>query len=69
MGAGSVIRYVKVRRGPGVKLITHAKIDEIDTEKYVEHIQTTFEQVLDALGISFNEITGAPREAKLEFFQ
>ena len=69
VGAGSVIRYVKVRREPGVKLITHAKVDEIDTEKYVEHIQTTFEQVLDALGISFNEITGAPREAKLEFFQ
>lgn len=69
VGAGSVIRYVKVRREPGVKLITHARMDEVDVEKYVEHIQTTFEQVLDALGLSFNEITGMPREAKLEFFQ
>ena len=69
IGAGSVIRYVKVRREPGVKLISLASVDEIDTEKYIEHIQTTFEQVLDALGIGFNEITGMPKEAKLEFFQ
>ncbi len=68
IGAGSVIRYVKVKKDPGVKLLSLASIDEIDVEKYVEHIQTTFEQVLDALGISFDEIRGLPREAKLEFF-
>ena len=65
IGAGSIIRYVKVKRDPGVKLLSLASIDEIDVEKYVEHIQTTFEQVLNALDISFNEIIGV---SKLEFF-
>ena len=65
IGAGSIIRYVKIRREPGVKLLALASLDEIDVEKYVEHIRTTFEQVLDALDISFDEIVGV---SKLESF-
>ncbi len=61
VGAGSVIRYVKVRREPGVKPVHLASLEEVDTEKYVEHIQTTFEQVIDALDIDFNEIIGISR--------
>ncbi|MEM3737426.1 MAG: DNA-directed DNA polymerase I [Candidatus Bathyarchaeia archaeon] len=61
VGAGSVIRYVKVRKDPSVKPVHLASLDEVDTEKYVEHIQATFEQVLDALGIDFNEIIGISR--------
>lgn len=61
VGAGSVIRYVKVRREPGVKPVHLAVLEEVDTEKYVEHIQTTFEQVLDALDIDFNDIIGISR--------
>jgi DNA polymerase I len=63
--AGSVIQYVKSRREPRVKLLAIASKDEVDVDKYVEHIQTTFEQVLDALDISFNEIIGV---SKLESF-
>lgn len=65
VGAGSVIQYVKTKREPGVKLAATASPDEIDVGKYVEHIQTTFKQVLDALDISFNEIIGI---SKLESF-
>lgn len=57
-GAGSVIRYIKIRKEPGVKLLSQSSIDDLDFEKYVEHIQTTFEPILDALDISFNEIIG-----------
>ena len=65
VGAGSVIQYVKTKREPGVKLAAAASPDEVDVNKYVEHIQTTFKQVLDALDISFNEIIGI---SKLESF-
>jgi DNA polymerase I len=65
ISAGSLIRYVKIRKDPGVKLVELAEVDEIDIEKYVDHIQTTFEQVLDALDIDFNDIIGV---SKLTFF-
>ncbi|MEM0317923.1 MAG: DNA-directed DNA polymerase I [Candidatus Nezhaarchaeales archaeon] len=56
--AGSIIRFVKVKGEPGVKPIQLARIDEIDVDKYVEHMRTTFEQVLTALGLDFDEILG-----------
>ena len=68
IGAGSVIRYVKVKRDPGVKLLNLASIDEIDVNKYVEHIQSTFEPLLEALNIDFENILGAPKTSKLESF-
>jgi DNA polymerase I len=30
----------------------------VDVDKYVEHMRTTFEQVLTALGLDFDEILG-----------
>ncbi|MDI9619586.1 MAG: DNA-directed DNA polymerase I [Candidatus Nezhaarchaeota archaeon] len=59
LDAGSIIRFVKVRGGLGVKPVQLARVDEIDVEKYVEHMRTTFEQVLMALGLDFGEILGA----------
>ena len=58
IGVGDVISFVKIKGGDGVKAIQLARIDEVDQEKYVEHIRTTLEQVFDALGISFDEIMG-----------
>lgn len=50
-----------------MKPVQLATINEIDVGKYVEHIDSTFEQVLDALGVSFAELIGA---TKLDtFFQ
>ena len=51
-----IIVFVKVRSKEGVKPIQLAKLAEIDTEKYVEHIRSTFEQLLLALGVSWNDI-------------
>ncbi|MHC1637181.1 MAG: DNA polymerase domain-containing protein, partial [Candidatus Nezhaarchaeales archaeon] len=56
--AGSIIRFVKVKGEPGVKPIQLARIDEVDVDKYLEHMRTTFEQVLTALGLDFDEILG-----------
>lgn len=51
-----VIMFVKVKSKDGVKPIQLAKISEIDIEKYVETLRTTFEQILKAFGISWDEI-------------
>jgi len=55
---GDIITFVKTRGVPGVKPVQYASIYEIDVEKYKDHIRTTFEQILDALGIDFSEIMG-----------
>lgn len=55
---GDIITFVKTRGVPGVKPVQYASIYEIDVEKYKDHIRTTFEQILDALGIDFSEIVG-----------
>ncbi len=62
---GDVIIYVKTRGKTGVKPIQLAKLKEIDTEKYLEHVKTTFEQLLRALGVDWDEIAGL---AKLEAY-
>ncbi|MEM2474586.1 MAG: DNA-directed DNA polymerase I [Thermofilaceae archaeon] len=57
---GDIIFFVKVRGSEGVKAVQLARIDEIDPDKYIEHLRTALEQVLEALGTSFDEIiTGA----------
>ncbi|MEM3004981.1 MAG: DNA-directed DNA polymerase I, partial [Candidatus Bathyarchaeia archaeon] len=64
---GDLVSFVKVVGDPSVKPVQLASVDEIDTAKYVEYIDSTFEQVLDALGLDFAELIGA---TKLEtFFQ
>ncbi len=62
---GDLISFVKVTGKEGVKPVQLARIDEIDVDKYVGHIQSTFGQVLDALDIDFDDIVGVKR---LEFF-
>jgi len=59
--AGDIIAYVKVVGKEGVKPVEMAKKEEIDVDKYIEFMNSTFEQLLDALGFSFEEITGASR--------
>jgi DNA polymerase I len=56
--AGDIISFVKVKGSSGVKPLKQTNINEIDVDKYKDHIKATFEQVLDALGIEFHEIMG-----------
>jgi len=65
MKSGDIVSFVKVRGELGVKPVQLARPDEIDTEKYVEYIRGTFEQVLDALGVEFEDLEGVK---KLESF-
>ncbi len=58
---GDIISFVKVRGKDGVRPVELASKEEIDTEKYQEYLKSTFEQVLDAIGIDFQKIIGVTR--------
>lgn len=72
--AGDLISFVKVMKSSssrggsaddssGVKPVELASRNEIDVDKYVAYLQATFDQVLDALGLNFEEIIGMTRLA------
>jgi len=72
--AGDLISFVKVLRSSrsdvddlnsGVKPVELTSRNEVDVDKYVAYLHSTFDQVLDALGLSFDEIIGL---TKLERF-
>ncbi len=64
--AGDVISYVKIKNGDGVKPVELAKPEEIDTEKYLETMESTFEQVLSVLNFDFKSVLGKPRQQSLD---
>ncbi len=55
---GETIRFIKSKGPLGAKALELAKLQDIDTKKYKELLKSALEQVLDALGISFEEIRG-----------
>ncbi len=59
--AGDLIRYVKVAKDPHVKPVELASDSEIDTDKYIAYLRSTFDQILDALGLEFDQIIGLTR--------
>jgi DNA polymerase I len=46
-----------------VELANH---NEIDKEKYLETLESTFDQLLSALNVNFKSIIGKPRQANLD---
>jgi DNA polymerase I len=56
--AGEIISFVKTRSPPYVKPVSLASVDEIDVDKYLEYARSMFDQMLDALDFSFDEIMG-----------
>ena len=62
---GDLISFVKVIREPRVKPVELTSRNEVDVDKYIAYLHSTFDQVLDALGLSFDEIIGL---TKLERF-
>jgi DNA polymerase I len=64
--AGDVISYVKIKTGDGVKPVELAKPEEVDTEKYLETMESTFEQILSALNFDFKSVLGKPRQQSLD---
>jgi DNA polymerase I len=59
--AGDLISFVKVIKEPHVKPVQLTSSNEVDVDKYVGYLHSTFDQILDALGLDFNEIIGLTR--------
>jgi DNA polymerase I len=65
MRAGDLISFVKTTKDPHVKPAELTTRGEVDVDKYIAYLHSTFDQVLDALGLDFEEIIGL---TKLERF-
>lgn len=63
--AGDTIKFVKTVKEPFVKPVQLAASKEIDVDKYISYLRSTFDQILDALNLEFDEIVGLTR---LEYF-
>ncbi len=65
---GDIISYVKIINKPGVKPVEMARLDEIDSPKYVEFMESTFDQILSSMDLDFNTLIGAPKQTGLDQF-
>jgi DNA polymerase I len=63
--SGDVISFIKSTDTLGVRPLQLADPKTVNIEKYVEYLESTFDQVLDALGIRFDDAVGT---SKLESF-
>ena len=55
---GETVSFIKSKGATGAKALELAKLQDIDTKKYKELLISALEQVLDALGITYEEIKG-----------
>ncbi|MFW9950539.1 MAG: DNA polymerase domain-containing protein, partial [Candidatus Thorarchaeota archaeon] len=55
---GETISIIKTKGSGGAKALELAKLQDIDPAKYRELLKSALEQVMDALGITFEEIKG-----------
>ncbi|HXV39248.1 MAG TPA: DNA-directed DNA polymerase I [Nitrosopumilaceae archaeon] len=65
---GDIISYVKIINKPGVKPVEMARPDEIDSAKYMEFMESTFDQILSSMDLDFNALIGAPKQTGLDQF-
>lgn len=63
---GDIISYVKTRTIDGVKPVALANKADIDTEKYLETMESTFDQILSSLNLNFKSLIGQPRQTNLD---
>lgn len=65
---GDIISYVKIINKPGVKPVEMARSDEIDSTKYMEFMESTFDQILSSMDLDFATLIGAPKQMGLDQF-
>jgi len=58
LSAGDIISFVKTKDKDGVRPLQLARPEQVDVDKYIDYMRSTFEQVLDALGIDFDKMVG-----------
>ncbi len=65
---GDIISYVKIINKPGVKPVELAKIDEVDSKKYMEFMESTLDQITSSMDLDFDTILGKPKQTGLDQF-
>ncbi len=65
---GDIISYVKIINKPGVKPTEMARPDEVDTPKYMEFMESTFDQILSSMDLDFASLIGKPKQTGLDQF-
>ena len=65
---GDIISYVKILNKPGVKPVEMARPDEIDSEKYMEFMESTLEQITSSMDLDFDSMIGKPKQTGLDQF-
>jgi len=63
---GDIIRYVITKND--VKPVQMASNRDVDINKYVDHLESMFEQLLDALDMDFDLMVGRPKQMSLGKF-
>ena len=66
MKAGDIVSYVKTKTGDGVKPVELTRPEEVDTEKYLETMESTLDQLLSSLSFNFKSLLGKPRQSNLD---
>jgi DNA polymerase I len=64
--AGDIVSYVKTTTGDGVKPVELSRPEEVDTQKYVDAMEATFDQLLSSLNFNFKSLLGKPRQSSLD---
>src|SRR5574338_201128 len=65
---GDIISYVKILNKPGVKPVEMARHDEIDSEKYMEFMESTLDQITSSMDLDFDSMVGKPKQTGLDQF-
>jgi len=65
---GDIISYVKIINKPGVKPVEMARSDEIDSNKYMEFMESTLDQITSSMDLDFDTILGKPKQTGLDEF-
>jgi DNA polymerase I len=63
---GDIIRYVVTKNDVKPSIIAEPK--DVYIKKYEEYLESTFEQLLDALDMSFDALVGRPQQKSLSAF-
>ena len=65
---GDIISYVKIINKPGVKPVEMARLDEVDSKKYMEFMERTLDQITSSMDLDFDTLLGKPKQTGLDQF-
>ncbi len=65
---GDIISYVKIINKPGVKPVEMARLEEVDSKKYMEFMERTLDQITSSMDLDFDTLLGKPKQTGLDQF-